>query len=391
MTRRSPAGLVKSPVNIAVGALLRRLRESSGRELEQIAPILGVSPAYLNAIEAGTNALPARSVAGLDSLGLGFVPASALLTMVSYLDCRMRNSRIYDLSEIQVRAEGLFSAPDIAAFHPFLEWLVASIQSDDAANADIARGTDSLAKGLEQLSRLKPTGEGANRAALPAKDVSLSPMIEDMLDTVASSLSLVTPHISRFKFKAWEELNAGRMYEVRAFVDDAERFLHDAPEFDWHAILRNSHHPKLTVIVPNGTALSERALADEFHAAIPAYNRRQSQLEEVKRQIRFVKVGNRTLENGINRALVYDFSQGQLVQEASWTALGKKIINQKRFYQFNNAWIYELRPYTGQAASFKNTIAILGAYNESELSSFGVFLNRADCDAWWALTESIIG
>ena len=169
MARRSPAGLVKSPVNIAVGALLRRLRETGGRELEQIAPILGVSPAYLNAIEAGTNALPARSVAGLDSLGLGFVPASALLTMVSYLDCRMRNSRIYDLGEIQVRAEGLFSAPDIAAFHPFLEWLVASIQCDDAANADIARGTDSLAKGLEQLSRSEANRgrSGPRRASGP--------------------------------------------------------------------------------------------------------------------------------------------------------------------------------------------------------------------------------
>ena len=259
--------------------------------MEQICPILGVSPAYLNAIKSHTDASSAirdRSKIA----GLGFVPASTLLTMVSYLDCRMRNSRIYDLSEIQVRAEGLFSAPDIAAFHPFLEWLVASIQCDDAANADIARGTDSLAKGLEQLSRLKPTGEGANRAAPPAKDASLSPMIEDMLDTVASSLSLVTPHISRFKFKAWEERTPAECTRYAPLSTMPKGF----STMRLNSIGMRSFATVIiptTAIVPNGTALSERALADEFHAAIPAYNRRQSQLEGVKRQTRFVKVGNK--------------------------------------------------------------------------------------------------
>ncbi len=390
MARRSTEGPVKSPVNIAVGALLKRLRESSGRGLDQTAPILDVSPAYLNAIEAGTNALPARSVAGLDLLGLRFVPASALLTMVSYLDCRLRNSRIYDLSEIQVRAEGLLSASDISEFHPFLEWLVASIQAGDALSASIARGTDSLAMGLERLSLLKPAEGNTDRAAPPVKDMSLSPMIEDMLDMVSSGLALVTPHISRFKFKAWEELNAGRMYEVRAYVDDAERFLDDAPDFDWHAILLNTHRPKLTVVVPAATALSEQELAEGFYEQIPLYNRSQSQLEGVKRQIRFVRAGRGSSENAISRALVYDFSQGQLVQETSWTTLGKKLLGQKRYYQFNNAWLYELMPYDARIANVKNTIAILGAYNESELSTFGIFLNRSDCEAWWTLTENLI-
>jgi hypothetical protein len=389
MARRSQEGPVKSPVNIAVGALLKRLRESSGRGLDQAAPVLDVSPAYLNAIEAGTNALPASSVAGLNSLGVSFLPASALLTMVSYLDCRIRNSRVYDLAEILVRAEALLSAQDVAAFHPFLEWLVASIQARNAVSTHIAHGTDSLESGLARLALLKPAGDNADHTALPAGDTSLSPMIGDMLDMVSSGLSLVTPHISRFKFKAWEELNAGRMYEVRAYVDDAERFLEDAPDFDWHAILLNAHHPKLTVIVPGATALSEQELTEEFYKRLPLFNRSQTQLQGVKRQIRFVKAKH-TSESGINRALVYDFSHGQLVQESSWATLGAGIVDQKRYNQFNNAWLYELRPYGSRAATVKNTIVILGAYNDVELSSFGVFLNHADCGTWWKLTENII-
>ena len=68
-------------------------------------------------------------------------------------------------------------------------------------------------------------------------------MVEDLLDIASRGLSLLTPHINRFNFKAWEELNADRMVEVRGYVNDAERFLADAPDFDWHAILLNSYRP----------------------------------------------------------------------------------------------------------------------------------------------------
>ena len=119
MARRVTEGSVKSPVNIIVGMLLKRLRERSDKQLDQIAPALDVSPAYLAAIEAGTNALPAKSVAGLGILGLDFVAASALLTLVNYLDCRMKNSKIYDFREVQLRAEGLLSQTGALALKPF--------------------------------------------------------------------------------------------------------------------------------------------------------------------------------------------------------------------------------------------------------------------------------
>ena len=83
MARRAPDGSVKSPVNIVVGILLKRLRERSDKQLDQVAPAFNVSPGYLAAIEAGTNAVSAKSVAGRRSLGVDFVAASALLTLVS--------------------------------------------------------------------------------------------------------------------------------------------------------------------------------------------------------------------------------------------------------------------------------------------------------------------
>src|SRR5262249_35457353 len=144
-------------------------------------------------------------------------------------------------------------------------------------------------------------------------------------------------------FKAWEELNAHRMHEVRAYVDDAERFLDDAPDFDWHAILLNAHRPKLTVVTSASTALSEEELLAQFYNRIPLFNRIQSQLEGVKQQLKFIKVQSRSHEKELSRALVFDFSQGQLVEQTSWDTSGKKLLSQKRFYQFNNAWLYELR------------------------------------------------
>ena len=115
--------------------MLKRLRERSNKQLDQIAPALDVSPAYLAAIEGGTNALPAKSVVGLGALGLDFVPASALLALVSHLDCRIKNSRFYDFREVQLRAEGLLSQTGAPAFKSFLEWTVAAIQKCEAGTS----------------------------------------------------------------------------------------------------------------------------------------------------------------------------------------------------------------------------------------------------------------
>ena len=390
MARRAPEGPVKSPVNIVVGALLKRLRERSGRRVDQLASALDVSPAYLSAIEAGTNALPAKSVAGLGSLGVSFVTASALLALVSYLDCRMRNSRVYDYREIQLRAERLIFDSDASAFRPFLEWIVTALQTGETGNEAAGGGVEILETSLTQVSRPQPDDAAPVKVELPASHSKLSPMVEDLLDIASSGLSLLTPHISRFNFTAWEELNAGRMFEVRAYVDDAERFLEDAPDFDWHAMLLNPHRPKLTVVVPGVTRYTEEEISNRFYELIPLYNRSQSQIEGVKKQINFVKLQSKSIESRINRALVYDFSHGQLVQELVWAALGSKLLKQKRFSQFDNVWLYELRSSQWRQQSVARIVGILGAYNDDELSSFGVFLDRDDTQVWWQLIDVLI-
>jgi hypothetical protein len=391
MARRATEGSVKSPVNIVVGMLLKRLRERSDKQLDQVAPAFDVSPAYLAAIEAGTNAVPAKSVAGLGILGLDFVAASAILSLVSYLDCRMKNSRIYDFREVRYRAERLLSQTGALALKPFLKWTVATIRSADrGASLDIQRGLEALGATLQQLSQLKPPADATPDKALPLSlRLRLSPMVEDLLDIASSGLSLLTPHINRFNFKAWEELNADRMVEVRGYVNDAERFLADAPDFDWHAILLNSHRPPLTILVPGRTPLSELEIADTFYDQLPRYSRRQSHIEDVKRQIRFGKVSSKPIENQIKRALVYDFSQGQIIQEESWSALGVKVLNQKRFSQFDNAWLYKLSGHHGPDPASRNLVGILGAYDNDDVSSFGVFLDREDTNTWWTITTVI--
>lgn len=387
MARRATEGSVKSPVNIVVGMLLKRLRERSEKQLEQIAPALDVSPAYLAAIEAGGNALPAKSVAGLGTLGLDFVAASALLTLVNYLDCRMKNAKIYDFREVQRRAEGLLSQVGALPFKPFLKWTIATIRlTDRGGSIDLQRGSESLEASLRQLSQLKPPADAAtDKGRQPSSRLALSPMLEDLLDIASSGLSLLSPHINQFNFKAWEELNADRMVEIRAYVNDAERFLEDAPDFDWHALLLNAHRPPLTILIPGGTSLSELEVADQFHGGLTL---RQSQAEDIKRQVRFAKVNSKSLENKIHRALVYDFSQGQIIQEESWSVLGSKILNQRRFSQFDNAWLYELRGHRGPDSGSRNLVGILGAYDEDEVSSFGVFLDRGDTNTWWEIITS---
>ncbi len=389
MARRAASGSVKSPVNITVGLLLKRLRDRADKQLDQAAPALEVSPAYLAAIEAGTNALPAKSVVGLGVLGLNFVAAAALLALVSYLDCRIRNSRIYDFREIRLRAELLLGETGASAFKAFLEWTVATIQtSESTAGLDSQHGVDILESSLQQLSQLTSPDAAQAKPEAPASRYSLSPMVEDLLDIASSGLSLLTPHINRFNFAAWEALNAGRMSEVRAYVEDVDRFLADASHFDWLAILLNPHRPILSIAVPGRTPLSEQDIADRFYEQIPLYARSRSQMEDVKRQIRVIKARPKGLESRINRALVYDFSQGQIVQEASWSALGKKLLVQKRFSQFDNAWLYQLKSSPGPQST-SNLVGILGAYDNDDVSSFGVFLDRNDCRTWWDITESI--
>jgi hypothetical protein len=395
MAGRAPSAPVKSPVNVAVGLLLRRLRERAKREVDRAAPALDVSPAYLAAIEAGTNALPAKAVVGLVALGLDFLAASALLAMVSYLDCRQRNSRLYNLPVMQLRAEGLLATQAALAFHPFLEWVTAALHPAGSGArgtaTDVERGVRLLELGLGALSNLQPPGTLYEQKD-DGSDPGLPPMVQDIVDVLSTSLSLITPHISRFKFKAWEEMNAARMFEVRAYVNDVEKLLEDAPEFDWAAMLLNQNRPPLTIFVPHGASGTEEEMARRFYDQLPLFNRSQAQLAGVREQIRIVKVDAKTLQGDVARRLVYDFSMGQLVQQEVWNETGKRILNQKRYYQFDNVWLYELRQYLGDAASHKKKhVAILGAYNEKELSSFGVFLNAKDSRDWWHLTQTLIG
>ena len=257
MARRTAGGPVKSPVNIVVGLLLRRLRDRAHKQLDQAGPALEVAPAYLAAIEAGTNALPAKSVVGLATLGLDFVAAAALLALVSYLDCRIRNARVYDFREIELRAERLLTEPAASAFKPFLEWAVATVKTiESTPNPDSQRGADILESALAQFSHQPNPDIAHSKTEAPASRYNLSPMLEDLLDTAASGLSLLSPHINQFNFAAWEAANAGRMSEVRAYVDDAERFLADVANFDWLAILLNPHRPTITIAVPGRTSLS---------------------------------------------------------------------------------------------------------------------------------------
>ena len=388
MARRTASGSVKSPVNIVVGVLLRRLRDRVHKQLDQAGPALEVSPAYLAAIEAGTNALPAKSVVGLATLGLDFVAAAALLALVSYLDCRIRNARVYDFREIELRAERLLTEPGASAFKPFLEWAVATVKTiESAPNPDSQRGADILESALAQFSHQPNPDIAHSKTAAPASRYNLSPMLEDLLDTTASGLSLLTPHINRFKFAAWEAANAGRMFEVRAYVDDAERFLADAANFDWLAILLNPHRPTITIAVPGRTSLSESDIADRFHKQIPLYARSSSLIEDVKRQIKFIRIKPRKIENQIYRGLVYDFSRGQIVREEIWTASGKKILSHKRFSEFDNVWLYKLKSCQDQHVA-SNLVGILGTYDD-DISSFGVFIDRNDCSMWWELIDSI--
>lgn len=389
MARRTASGPVKSPVNIVVGLLLRRLRDRAHKQLDQAGPALEVSPAYLAAIEAGTNALPAKSVVGLSTLGLDFVAAAALLALVSYLDCRIRNARVYDFREIGLRAERLLTEPGASAFKPYLEWAVAAVKTiESTPNPDSQRGADILESSLAQFSQQPNPEITSSKTAAPAFRYNLSPMLEDLLDTAANGLSLLSPHINRFNFAAWEAANAGRMSEVRAYVDDAERFLADVPNFDWLAILLNPHRPTITIAVPGRTSLSESDIADRFHKQVPHYARSPSLIDDVKRQIKFIKVKPKKIENQIYRGLIYDFSRGQIVQEEILSALGKKLLAQKRFHKFDNAWFYKLKSYPGQPSVF-NLVGILGAYDDDDVSSFGVFLDRSDCCMWWELIEVI--
>jgi len=64
------------------------------------------------------------------------------------------------------------------------------------------------------------------------------------------------------------------------------------------------------------------------------------------------------------------------------------LLSQKRFSQFDNAWLYQLKSSPGPNSIY-NMVGILGAYDNDDVSSFGVFLDRNDCCTWWDIIASI--
>jgi transcriptional regulator with XRE-family HTH domain len=382
MAKSAQSGTVKSPVNLAIGVLLKSLREQHGWKIEQAARSLGVSPAYLNTIESGVNALPAKAVAGLDALGVDFLAASALLTLISYLDCRVPNSRFYDFEEIQLRAEKLLAAENTAPFHPFLEWVAAVIRRSgtEKIGADVfSESVEILKVALSEVASLKPSAPPSQSFARINRP--LSPIFEDVLEILESRLALFTPHIDRQNFKLFEERHASRILEIRAYVDDAGRFIDDAPNFDWSAILLNAHSPKLTIFIPSVASQGEDELAGRFVNGLPFT---KVQTEIVRPRIAFVKVSSGA-QNDINRALVHDFARGRVVSDKIWKQFGEEILVEKKYTLFNNSWLYEMQ--SSVKLDAKLLIGTLGAYNDSDGSAFGVMMDRYTSELWWRLTE----
>lgn len=378
----------KSPLNVAAGKLLKELREKRGWKPEQAAQAFGVATTYLGQIEIGTRALPATCTVGLTELGVPLPSASLLLTLIVYVDQRDKGTGLYTAQEIIRRAEHLRANTLMPWFDDALEWLIVAVRKlQERKNFDIEDGARLLAAALDSLPGLAAATTSQKQAPPPQRNYKLSPVFEDLVDQMVRQLALIHPQINLPSFQTWEASNAHRFLEVRAFVDSAQRLLSDAQNFDWNGILNNRFRPKIHVFLSATDPMEAEEAQREFRSKLKVSAKGS---QTIKENVIFRNFDSAS-ENEVRRRLIYDLAEERPISAKIWSEFGRAILDEKRFVQYNNIWLYSMH---GEEARAKDhpplLVGVLGAYNDKDQTAFGSMVNGETLDEWWKLMSQAL-
>ncbi len=333
--------LQKSPLNEAVGKLVSSLRDQRRLSPSSIAEDFHISQAYLRSIEAGSRALPAyTAIALVNSLGMSWIAASSLVSLVSFLDTRKEDR--YDIKELHTRVQSLRAKlPQFnALFISLLEAISLKEEGDDKAYASkLEVLVTILQKELDPPQQLSTSRDV--RAPTPRMNRhGLSPVFEDIIDAVADRLAMLTPQFNRSGAELWEKKHAHRIKVVYGYMPDIHSLSQAIKDFDW-AFMRNAYAPSLTILVPKATKKHQSEIIEGLIkklTSMPA-NQKEIAAQELAKRVSVLDCTPYQVE--VDKCLTFDpFASSLISNHLKTEAISPREITNKA----DTAWIYELEP-----------------------------------------------
>lgn len=334
-----PLPLGKSPVNVAVGELVKKHRARAGVDVHMVADSFGLSPAYVRAIEAGQRALPAYVAVGLvEQFGMTWPAASALVAVAGFLDlARDDNEYVADkLLELARRLRDRHS--EYREFLDDLEEIVVSTirpgpkgtASSEEPPSEWTVRTLALSHLLERCINKQSDVPQRRGIRSPA---SLSPVFEDIVEHLVDQLAMFPPHVNAVSIQRFEQMHSARIRSLLGFVSDSETLTASSVD-DWQ-VVRGPLTPTVRVLVSKATTVDVELVAHRFRDALAKAVAPKAKLHlALADRVRVQSAGE--LQDDCTRALLFDFTT------RSRAATGSPPSDAQR--RFPNAWLYELQP-----------------------------------------------
>jgi hypothetical protein len=381
----------KSPLNEAVGQLLLKLRHEHSLNDARMAGILEVSKSYLRALYIGARYLPIYTAVGLvEQFNANSAAATGLLLLTNYLDARGKeDSERYDLSEIEARADRLKAI--IPQYTKLLEWLIDTIiahregkEPPQALGHAVGLIEDQLFKEAEKASTAVRLNETQSRL----HGYNISPVFEDLLDSVATNLALLPPNMTVQSFNLWEARNGSRIVRLRSYVDDLNRLNKEMSKFDWSSLI-NKNKPRLEMLVQAQEGPAIRAEEAAFRKQLlrqlrdPRIPSDQNLVDQV-----FIAPSG-SFAGRCALGLLHDVANHCRPPAAEPKSTRDARIKTGRYLRFNNAWLYELQSDSPDPRDKRtHWVGFLGTYLPLDpASSYVVVMDRNDIAYWMKLLD----
>lgn len=399
-----------SPLNKAIGLAVRDLRETRNVSVEECARRLRVSPTYLRSIEAGGAALPVYSIHGLVwEFGANFTLTTGLLSLVDFLDVREKSSasRSSNLQEIKERTAQVLLAEEmkVSKGKPQLQEVFVRLlkktneaidtylasQKDASESTSYERSMDGLKDIVDMLLSgpgIDPSNSASKRTDQEQRGFAphdLSPVFEDVLDSLAARLALFPPHMSSSSFAKWEEKNSERIAGVFAYLSYPKDFIKIASRYGW-GFLWNQHKPKVKIFIAPQMHKSAPALEKELRTVIRRIQPRSS--KDISTQVTIDAIPARQ-EKLCADGLIFDFVSRSMPAPNEEPLVRKAAIDSQRYKPFFNVWLYVLHADTFDSDDTRlHRVGFLDTYQQDLANTYAVVLNGVHTTYWQQLFEA---
>lgn len=397
---------VNSPLNMAVGQAVRRLREMHRITIEDCARRLGpVSGPYLRAIEGGSATLPPDAVHGLVwDFGANFTKVSGLLALLHFLDVRVKGSlpRSSDLLGIKARIAQVLAAEKSRTtkgdpqlddpLKTLLETTSKAIEEyiasgDDIDEPDYQRLIKELTDVVwtqfflpnHQNVLRSPVGITDDDNRSPFSRYDLSPVFEDLLETLATRLELFPPHITFDRMLKWEEKNTERIQKIFSYHSSPEYLIKTAAKYSW-AFLWNRHAPLVRIYISH-TRNQKYAteIEQNLHKVLKKLQPRH--IKDAYKRVTVRPVSENS-KDSFRAGLVFDFASREMPKANDTYQVRQVAIAKQQYREFKNVWLYHLQADTFDSGDRPRWIGFLDDFQDDLTTIYAVVLSNSHSSYW---------